>query len=74
MANDAAAEIPPPKLEMLMLAKPTVTRSAGVMAPIIWLALTNVVARALPFHNTVEPETKFEPFTIRFSPAAPAKV
>ena len=34
--------------------------------------LTNVVARLLPFHCTVELEMKFEPFTVRANPALPA--
>ena len=36
--------------------------------------LTNVVARALPFQFTTDPETKPVPFTVSVNPAPPGAI
>jgi hypothetical protein len=45
--------------------------SAAVIAAVSCVAETKVVARLLPFHCTVELETKFDPFTVSVKPAPP---
>src|SRR5436309_1620561 len=46
--------------------------SAAVMAACNWLLKRKVVGRALPFHKTVDPETKLVPFTINAKAGPPA--
>jgi hypothetical protein len=55
-------------------AVPGLWMSAAEMAADNCVALTNVVARLLPFHRTVEPATKFEPFTVSVICGPPAVV
>jgi hypothetical protein len=45
-------------------------REAGTVA-VSCVEETTVVASAVPFHFTVEPETKFVPFTVKVNPAPP---
>lgn len=42
------------------------------MVAVSWVALTNVVARALPFHCTIELPTKLLPFTVSVNAPEPA--
>ena len=44
----------------------------SILVAVICVALTNVVVRALPFHRTTEPPTKFEPLTVSVKAALPA--
>ena len=46
--------------------------SAAEMAAVTLVLPTNVVVRADPFQSTTEPETKFEPFTVRVKAGPPA--
>ena len=50
-------------------------REAGTVA-VSCVEETNIVASAVPFQFTVEPETKFVPFTVKVNcgPPAPAQV
>jgi hypothetical protein len=45
-------------------------REAGTVA-VSCVEETTVVASAVPFHFTVEPETKFVPFTVKVNPVPP---
>ena len=56
----------------------TVTRSEDAVATsaagtdaVSWVAETKVVGSAVPFHTTVAPVTKLEPFTVSVKAAAP---
>jgi hypothetical protein len=44
----------------------------GVVTVTSFVALTNVVLNALPFHFTVAPETKSAPFTVSVKATPPA--
>src|SRR6516164_5268220 len=70
----AAEEVPPPGagVETVTLAVPTVAMSAALIAAVRLVVEAKVVVRALPFHWTVEDETKFEPVTVSVKAALPA--
>ena len=53
-------------------AVPAVAMSAAEMEAVTLVLLANVVVRADPFQSTTEPETKFEPFTVRVKAGPPA--
>lgn len=74
MVKDSAVEVPPPGAGLTTVtgAVPTAVISAARMAAVNWLALTKVVTRLDPFHWTVAPFTKFEPFTVSVKFAPPA--
>src|SRR6267143_2550975 len=74
IANVCAAEVPPPGVEVTTVteAVPVVAMSAAVIAAVSWMALTNVVVRAAPFHCTVLPLTKPLPLTVSVKAAPPA--
>ena len=74
IVNVSALEVPPPGLgeKTRTAAVPAIARSAAVIAARRRVALTNVVARALPFHCTTELATKLVPFTTRVKAAPPA--
>ena len=69
-------EVPPPGpgLATVTLDVPAVATSLAGIAAANCVALTNEVVRALPFHCTVAPLTKFVPLTVRVKFAAPANV
>ena len=71
-----ALETPPPGagLETVTIAVPPVAMSAAVMAACKLVLDTNVVVRALPFHCTVEEDTKPVPVTVSVNAAPPAIV
>lgn len=48
--------------------------SVAGMTAVSCVLLTKVVSRLELFQTTTEPETKFEPFTVRVKPAPPAAV
>ncbi len=74
MENGVAVEGLPPVLTAVTLALPgAAIRLAGTIA-VNWVALTNVVVRAAPFHCTVAPERKPVAFTVSVNADPPAGV
>src|SRR5438067_5462288 len=72
MVNVAAFEVWLLGLTTRTLAVPAVAVSALEMLAVRRVSLTKVVGRALPFHCTVEPETKPEPSTVSVNAGPPA--
>jgi hypothetical protein len=70
----AALEMPPPGVgvETVTMAVPAAAMSAAVIAACKLVLETNVVVRALPFHCTVEEDTKLVPVTVSVNAAPPA--
>ena len=56
----------------MTLTGPAVTISAAVIAALICVEPTKLVALATPLNFTTDPGTKPVPFTIRVKPAPPA--
>ena len=72
IVNVCAFDAPPHGVTTVIEAVPAVAiREAGTVA-VSWVEETNVVASAVAFHFTVEPETKLVPFTVRVNCAPPA--
>lgn len=73
MVNVAAADVPPPGAGVVTVtsAAPTVAISAAVMAAVSRYGPTYVVARAAPFHSTVELAWKPVPYTVSVNAALP---
>ena len=67
-------EVPPPGvgLKTVTAAEPAVAMSVVLMAAVSIELLTNVVVRSVPFQRITELLTKFEPFTCKLKPGAPA--
>src|SRR5438552_7682531 len=76
IAKVNALDVPPPggRVVTLTLAVPAAAMSAAVIAACRLMLETKVVARGLPFHCTVEDDTKLVPVTVRLNPAPPARV
>jgi len=72
--NSASPELPPPGegFVTLTVAVPEAAMSAAAICACNWVSEENVVVRALPFHRTVAPDTKFSPVTINVNRAPPA--
>jgi hypothetical protein len=67
----SALVVAPPGFWTVMLAEPgEAIRLEGTDA-VNWLAETKLVERADPFHSTVAPEAKLEPFTVKVNPDPP---
>jgi hypothetical protein len=66
-------EVPPPGagLNTVTVAVPVATMSAAGTVAVREVALTNVVASAVPFHCTTELLTKFVPVAVSVKPAPP---
>jgi hypothetical protein len=72
MVNVYELEFAPPGLTTVMLALPAeAIKLAGTVA-VNWLALTKLVESGVPFHSTVDPDTKFAPLTVRVKEGPPA--
>lgn len=69
-----AVDVPPPGAGFVTVTPsvPAVAMSAAVIEAVTWVALTNVVVRALPLNFTLEEGTNPVPFTVRVKPAPPA--
>src|ERR1700688_135833 len=74
IANGKPFDVPPPGagLAMVTVAVPTVAMSAAEISARKMALETKVVARALPFHCTVEEAMKFVPLTVSKKAASPA--
>jgi hypothetical protein len=72
-ANVELAEVPPPGVGLVTVTGklPTAVMSAGEIAAVSCVALTNVVVLAAPLKFTTELETKPVPFTVNVKPAPP---
>ena len=74
MVNVCAFDVPPHGVTTVSDAVPAVAmRTAGTVA-VSCVVETNVVANAVPFQFTVEPETKLVPFTVSVNCGPPAVV
>lgn len=71
MVNVAPVEVLPETVTVTFAEPAFAIRLAGTAA-VSWVALTNVVVRAVLPHCTVAPETKFVPLTVRVNAAPPA--
>jgi hypothetical protein len=72
MVKERLFEMAPPGLATVTAAeRAKLDRLAGTKA-VTCEALTKVVERGTPFHNTVEPETKLIPLTVRVKVAMPS--
>src|SRR5258708_7356193 len=73
MPRKTGIDTPPPGLGLLTVtvAVPATTTSAAEIDAVNCELLTNVVARALPFQFTTEPDTKPVPFTVSVNAALP---
>ena len=73
MANAMLFELPPPGAGDVTVtcAVPATVTSDACNVACNCVALTNVVGRALPFHNTVDDEVNPEPFTVSVVTAVP---
>src|ERR1043166_6676306 len=74
MVNVTAPAVPPPGAgeNTVTEAVPALAMSVAVMAVVSCVALTKVVARALPFHCTTEAATKPVPVTVSVKALPPA--
>ena len=74
IVNVCAFDVPPHEVTTVIEAEPAVAmRAAGTVA-VSCVAETNAVVNAVPFHLTVEPDTKFVPFTVNVNCGPPAAV
>jgi hypothetical protein len=64
--------VPSPGLVTVTFKRPAAAMSEARMAALSCVALTKVVVRAFPLKLTVEPLTKFVPFTVNVNPGPPA--
>jgi hypothetical protein len=73
IVNVAALDVAPAQgFATVIDAVPAVAiREAGTVA-VSWVEETNVVVRAVPFHFTIEPETKLVPLTVNVNCEPPA--
>ena len=73
IGKNTTLDVPPPGLGLTTVteAVPAVAISETKMLAANCELLTNVVARALPFQLTTDPDTKLVPFTVRVNPAPP---
>jgi hypothetical protein len=74
IAKVCAAEVPPPGLGLVTVtfALPTEAMSLAGMLAVISVALTHEDISVVPFHSTVAPFSKFEPFKTRLRATLPA--
>jgi hypothetical protein len=72
IVNVTAFEVAPPGFCTVTLGVPCEAIRVAVTEAVNWLALMNVVGTEVPFHITVAPDTKLDPFTVRVNAAPPA--
>ena len=75
IVNVKDTEVPPlgAGLDTVTMLVPTALMSAAVIAACKLVLERKVVARAVPFHSTVDADTKFVPVTVNVKPAPPAE-
>jgi hypothetical protein len=73
IVNVCAFDVPPQGVTTLIEAVPAVAISAAGTVAVSWVPEPDVVS-GLPFQFTVEPETKFVPFTVNVNCGPPAAV
>jgi xanthosine utilization system XapX-like protein len=71
IVNVLAFDVPPHGVTTLTEAVPAVAMREAGTVPVSWVEEPLVVS-AVPFQFTVEPETKFVPFTVSVKPEPPA--
>src|SRR5271166_2542875 len=73
MVKVCAPEVPPPGPAVTTVtgSVPAVVRSAAGMMAVSWVALTKVVARAVPLKSAVELDTKLVPVSVMVVFGAP---
>jgi hypothetical protein len=76
IVNANPLDVPPPGVGVatVTIAVPALAMSAAVIAACRLVRETNVVARAVPFHCTVEEDRKFAPVTVSVNADPPAMV
>jgi xanthosine utilization system XapX-like protein len=74
IVNVCVFDVPPPGVGFTTLieAVPAVAIKEACTVAVSWVDETKVVASAVPFHFTVEVETKFVPFTVKVNCEPPA--
>ena len=74
IVNVCAFDVPPPgaAVNTLTATVAALAMSGPAIAAVNWVAETKVVALSVPFQRTVEPFTKFVPFTVSVNAAPPA--
>src|SRR5438552_12477708 len=72
IVNVRALDTAASELRTVTDAEPAVAMSSAPMLAVSWVALTNVVERAVPFHSSVLPATKFVPVAVRVNAGPPA--
>jgi hypothetical protein len=74
IVNVCEVEVPPPgaAVKTVTVLVPDLMMSLAGTAAVSFVALTNVVVNAAPFHCTTEPLTKFVPFAVKVNAAPPA--
>ena len=74
MEKLSVLEVPPPGagLDTLTFAVPADAMSAAVIVAVSCVTPTKLVVRDWPFHSTLDPFTKFVPFTVNVKAAPPA--
>jgi len=67
MSNVSELEVPPPGpgFTTLTFSAPATEISSAEICAVTCPPFTNVVCRALPFHCTATPDTRFDPFTVK---------
>jgi hypothetical protein len=71
IVNVNALEVAPPGFCTVTLAVPCAAMRAADTEAVNWLPPTKVVDTEVPFHITVAPDTKLDPFTVRVNAAPP---
>jgi hypothetical protein len=71
IVNVCAFDVPPHGLTTVMEAVPAVAIKEAGTVTVSCVEETNVVVSAVPFHFTVEVETKFVPFTVKVNCGPP---
>jgi hypothetical protein len=72
IVNVAALDVTPPGFTTVTVDAPAEAICAAGTDAVTCVALTYVVVKDVPFHWTVEPDTKPEPFTVSVKAAPPA--